>query len=250
MKEEKLECGWNISSWLSWRMVKLMGLGCRLSMAYKSLDTQKEIPHDEAALDELYNNIQDAVKNLPPENSNQDQDQDQRFFARFKDYVISNEDELMGALDYVRDCDIKEQESLQELGMWCFILAYLYNDCQAEVKKNGTNDQDDEATTTLLKIDEGITEKSYEALGYWSRKSEIKISAARIQGAMSKEIGDLSVKEAEKILEKFGGIVGYSALGYGQKKPLTDEIAQKLKLKDKRHVYNILKKIKAKLPND
>ncbi len=60
----------------------------------------------------------------------------------------------------------------------------------------------------------------------------------------------MSIKEAKKILEKIGGITGYDALGYGKKKPITDEIEKKLKLKDKRHVYNILNKIKADFQDD
>lgn len=94
-------------------------------------------------------------------------------------------------------------------------------------------------------IESLLANKSSEALGYWTAKLERKISAKNIQGAMSKELGEMSMKRTEEILEKYGGIDGYSSLKkYGQKKVVREEIGDKLKLKDHRQVYNILKKLR------
>ena len=76
------------------------------------------------------------------------------------------------------------------------------------------------------------------AAGYWSEKIK--------QGKNSAELGQWSMERAKKVLEKYGGIVGYEKLGYGKKTKVIEELADELKFDDVRQVYNILKKLRKK----
>jgi hypothetical protein len=62
-------------------------------------------------------------------------------------------------------------------------------------------------------------------------------------GANSQEIGRWSMDTALKILEKYGGYKGYKALPRGEKGPVVDEIAKAIRAKDRRNIYNIIRKI-------
>lgn len=231
---------WNRIGSYNIRITKLIGLGTRLSLCEKSLINYDDPPSELNAFTASLENLT-KVTTLMEKQNNKDYDPDKIF----KEVGINHEVELIDALDYILNCDIREEESLSELGIWCFLLAHFY--CEfIEKIQNNKDGQYDEEFTVFCSLDREISEKSYEAIGYWSAKAEPKISAARNQGAMSKEIGELSIKEAEKILDKIGGIEGYIGLVHGQKKYFRDEIEKKLHLKDGRHVYNILKSIKNK----
>ena len=65
-------------------------------------------------------------------------------------------------------------------------------------------------------------------------------------GAASTIAGQWTVKAAEKILDTCGGIAGYDALPYGDKKAIRTKIESAIKDPDGRNVYNILKKIRNK----
>ena len=65
-------------------------------------------------------------------------------------------------------------------------------------------------------------------------------------GAASTIAGQWTVKAAEKILDTCGGIAGYDALPYGNKKAIRTKIESAIKDPDGRNVYNILKKIRNK----
>ena len=65
-------------------------------------------------------------------------------------------------------------------------------------------------------------------------------------GAASAIAGGWSIKAAEQILNTCGGIAGYDALPYGDKKTIRTKIENAIKDPDGRNVYNILKKIRNK----
>jgi hypothetical protein len=65
-------------------------------------------------------------------------------------------------------------------------------------------------------------------------------------GASSAIAGGWSIKAAEPILDTCGGIAGYDALPYGDKKAIRTKIENAIKDPDGRNVYNILKKIRNK----
>lgn len=65
-------------------------------------------------------------------------------------------------------------------------------------------------------------------------------------GAASAIAGGWTIKAAERILDTCGGIVGYYALPYGDKKAIRTKIEGAIKDPDGRNVYNILKKIRNK----
>ena len=152
--------------------------------------------------------------------------------------ISSFEDGLKYVLKAINETDIHEMECFGKLCLCCHVLALK---CVPKPQK--------EDVFKFFFCEEIVRCKASEAIGYWTAKLERQMAYAN-QGANSRELGDMSIKEAEKILEKFGGIVGYSALGYGKKKPITDEIEKKLKFKDKRQVYNILKQIKSDTQDD
>lgn len=76
------------------------------------------------------------------------------------------------------------------------------------------------------------------AAGYWTEKTKL--------GQNSRELGQWSIKRVKKALEKYGGIVGYEKLRYGEKSKVVEELAAVLKFEDVRQVYNILKKLRKK----
>lgn len=138
------------------------------------------------------------------------------------------------------------QPCLRELADACFLLADAFFEAIDWKPENMT-----ERLMELFIIHADIlTCFSCEALGAYRIVVSKKRKYKRIQGANSKEVGDLSKNEAKKILEKYGGIQGYGSLGYGQKKPVKDEIQSKLKFKDDRQVFNILKELKDEIQNN
>lgn len=153
--------------------------------------------------------------------------------------ISSFEGGLKYVLKAINETDIHKKECFGKLCLCCHVLALK---CIPKPQKKDL--------LQFFLYEEIIRCKASEAIGYWTAQLEKRIAYASNQGANSKELGDMSIKEAKKILEKIGGITSYDALGYGKKKPITDEIEKKLKLKDKRHVYNILKKIKADTQDD
>ena len=153
--------------------------------------------------------------------------------------INSFEEGIKYVLKAINETDIHNQQCFEALSLACYVLGLK---CFPEPHKEGLS--------KFFLCEEILRCKASEAIGYWTAKLERQIAYANNQGANSRELGDMSIKEAKKILEKIGGITGYDALGYGKKKPITDEIEKKLKLKDKRHVYNILNKIKADFQDD
>lgn len=162
--------------------------------------------------------------------------------ATYRDLVIDNLQDSFGFVqETIEKCKITERECLEPLMFCCFNLSNQY------LAKKKKQNKDEEKFTELADI---LRSKSCEAIGYWNKILEKKISTKDIQGALSKEIGVASTNETEKILKEIGGIDGYNALGYGQKKPVVDKIAKKLKLKDNRQVYNILNKLRSTKQKD
>ena len=157
---------------------------------------------------------------------------------------MTNEDDQQNVPDF--DYDIHKPGSLQDLGFTCFVLSLWYSLLydEAKVKKDGMDDKEDEAITVLFMVDDEISRRSREAIGYWSARSERKISFARNQGANSHQVGQWNADRAVKILQKYGGIDGYDSLKRGEKKKVIDEIEKAVKAKDVRNIYNILNKIR------
>ena len=232
------------------RMESLIELGCRLIMSAKALGEYGDMPLDENARDVLC-----ALKNETATNDYQrinqehfdqwnNQERIDLFTRNRKNLKMASEDEQQNlAFDY----DIHKSSSLQDLSFMCFVLslwyALLYD--AIKVKKDGMADKDDdEAITVLFMVDDKISKRSHEAIGYWSAKSERKISYARNQGALSRQVGEWSADRAVKILQKHGGIEGYDRLKRGEKKKIIDEIEKAVKAKDVRNIYNILNKIR------
>jgi len=141
----------------------------------------------------------------------------------------------------LEEIKINDRNSLKALNEYCWILAVF---CLSElIGSKFKMDALNLANYSVTHID--LVKISSEVIGYWTHILERKKSAIMLQGANSKEIGDASLEKAKTILAEFGGISSYSSLRYGQKKPITNKIMEELRLKDIRHVYNIIKKIKS-----
>jgi antirestriction protein len=100
---------------------------------------------------------------------------------------------------------------------------------------------------TLIGIHEQehkITEKLHE---YEAQAQKRKQAYKEGPGAASAIAGGWTIEAAEQILNTCGGIAGYDALPYGDKKAIRTKIEKVIKDPDGRNVYNILKKIRSKL---
>ncbi len=232
-------------------MQRLVELGCRLIMSAKAFGENSDMPLDENAMDVLR-----ALKTETTANDYQFKHQEHfdRFtnreridlFTRNRKIIheITNKDEQQNVPDF--DYDIHKPGSLQDLGFTCFVLSLWYSLLydEAKVKKDGMDDKDDEAITALFVVDDEISRRSRETIGYWSARSERKISYARNQGANSHQAGQWNVDKATDILKKYGGIDGYDRLKRGEKKKIIDEIEKAVKAKDVRNIYKIFNKIR------
>lgn len=81
-------------------------------------------------------------------------------------------------------------------------------------------------------------------MGYQVSKHRRKVTYEEGPGTMSRELGETTIQRSIEVLAKYGGIDGYRNLPRGKKDEVRNAIEKKLNLKDPRHVYNILKKIK------
>jgi hypothetical protein len=80
----------------------------------------------------------------------------------------------------------------------------------------------------------------------WAQKKDQYINGP---GETSRSAGQWTLNEVVKVLEKYGGITGYKALPRGKKKPVRDEIEERIKAKDPRNVHILLNKLKSKKEN-
>ena len=92
-------------------------------------------------------------------------------------------------------------------------------------------------------IDE-IQHRYYYSLGCYDTWYGRKIIYEDGPGTMSRELGETTIQRSIEVLAKYGGIDGYENLPRGKKHEVRNAIKEKLNLKDPRHVYNILNKIK------
>ena len=105
----------------------------------------------------------------------------------------------------------------------------------------------DQIDFDLLMEIEGICQeiykKTYMLVGVHNKAIATEAVYINGPGPRSRAVGQWALDDAYKVLEKYGGIKGYKSLPYGEKKPIRDEIERKLKSKDPRNIYNILKKL-------
>lgn len=105
----------------------------------------------------------------------------------------------------------------------------------------------DQIDFDLLMEIEGICQEIYKKtfmlVGIHNNTVAMQAQHINGPGQRSRDAGRWALDDACKVLEKYGGIQGYKSLPYGKKKPIRDEIERKLKSKDPRNIYNILKKL-------
>ena len=99
---------------------------------------------------------------------------------------------------------------------------------------------------TLIGIHEQEHKITAKLREYEAKAQKRKKAYVEGPGAASTIAGQWTVKAAEKILDTCGGIAGYDALPYGDKKAIRTKIESAIKDPDGRNVYNILKKIRNK----
>lgn len=147
------------------------------------------------------------------------------------------------------DYNTEKQKCLRNFADACFLIALLY------LPYCYVDESDIELLIGLEYLDNTISKKSNEAIGYWTLKVNKTMSYVNSQGKNSLETGQETTKAAKDVLEKYGGIEGYYKLRRGEKKEVREEIAEAIiQLKPKadrskesdveRNVYNILNKIK------
>ncbi|KQC08178.1 MAG: hypothetical protein APR62_05205 [Smithella sp. SDB] len=137
------------------------------------------------------------------------------------------------------DYDIEEQKSLRNFADACFLIALLYLPYCYE------NDGNIESLRGLEYLDNTISKKSNEAIGYWTLKVNKAMSYVNSQGQNSIEIGQCNIGIAKDVLKKYGGVEAYDALSRGKgKKEIREAIEKAIKAKDEKSVYNILNKIR------
>lgn len=182
MAKQKNQDGlnWNKPSMLKKRMECLIELGCRLIMSAKALGQYDNMPLDQDARNMLCTlkteNTTNDHQSKHQEHFDQwtNQERIDLFTRNRKVLNMANENDQQ---NIAFDFDIHKSESLQDLGFTCFILssqyALLYD--KIKVKKDGMADKDDnEAITVLFMVDDEISRRSREAIGYWTAKLEHK----------------------------------------------------------------------------
>ena len=136
------------------------------------------------------------------------------------------------------DYDINNPTCLRNLAEFCFLIAMWY-----AVYFYG--DEDD---MELLKVfgffDTTISQKSHEAIGYWTPKLNKVMSYVNSQGKNSIEVGQCTMDMAKDVLKEYGGIKGYDNLPRGKKGKVIDKIEEAARFEDVRQVFNILKKLR------
>jgi len=154
-------------------------------------------------------------------------------------------------LDVSSDYNIEKQKCLRNFADACFLIALLYFPYCYE------NDGNIESLRGLEYLDNTISKKANQAIGYWALKVNKTIAYVNSQGKMSQGEGQNRINAAKNILKKYGGIKGYYKLRRGEGKgQIREEIAEAfIQLKPKadrskefidveRDVYIILKKLR------
>jgi len=160
-------------------------------------------------------------------------------FARNRELIRSDEIGGIQNVSYVpSDYGISKTKCLLNLAEFCFDIAMFY-------AAYYYGDEDD---IELLKVidffDTTISQKSHEAIGYWTPKLKKVMSYVNSQGQNSLEVGQWTMNTAKDVLRQYGGIKGYDNLPRGKKGKVIDEIEEAAKFKDGRQVFNILKKLR------
>jgi hypothetical protein len=214
LKKQKNQDGlnWNRPSMLEKRMECLIELGCRLIMSAKALGKYSDMPLDQDARDMLCTLKTETTTNdyqsKHQEHFDQwtNQERIDLFTRNRKVLNMANEDDKQ---NIASDFDIHKPGSLQNLGFVCFTLSLWYSLLYDEikVKKDGMADKDDnEEITFLFMLDDDISRRSREAIGYWTARLEpmkinrVKRTKRKTWGGLTKE----QIKDRDqKIINKF-----------------------------------------------
>jgi hypothetical protein len=236
------------------RLDNIIQLGCKLIM-YDHAYHKNTPPTDEEVRNEILSvikklNHKKRKSKIKPFAEWTEQDQIAQF-TRNRELIRSGEIGGTQNVSYVpADYDVSNPKCLWNLADMCFFIAMLYSGYYY-------GDEDDIELLQVLEIsDTTISEKSHDAIGYWTPKLKKGMSYVNSQGQNSLEIGQYTINIVKDILKKYGGIKGYDKLPRGKgKKTIREEIekaiiqskskADKSKESDVvRNVYKVLKKIR------
>jgi hypothetical protein len=196
------------------RLDNIIQLGCKLLMhdnAYhkKPLLTDEEVRRKILSIINKSTNKKRKSK-IKPYSEWTEQDQIAQF-TRNRELIRSGEIGGIQDVSYVpSDYDISNPKCLWNLADMCFFIAMLYSGYYY-------GDEDDIELLQVLEIsDTTISEKSHDAIGYWTPKLKNKMSYVNSQGQNSLEVGEYTINIVKDILKKYGGIKGYDKLSTRQ----------------------------------
>lgn len=220
------------------RVDNLITLGCKLLMfdaAYrkKTTPTDKDVARlIKSVIDKL-----PVKKRKPKIKPFADWTEQERIalFTRNSELIRSGEIGRIQDAPYDHsDYDISKQKCLRNFAELCFLIAILYAGYYYR------EENDAELLQSLDIFYTTISQKSHEAIGYWTPE----LSYVYSQGQHSREAGGWTIKIAKDILEKHGGIKGYCKLLRGEKGKVIREIEKAAKFNNERQVFKILNKLK------
>ena len=224
------------------RLDNIIQLGCKLLM-YDNAYRKKPPPTDEEVRCMILSVINKPTKinrksKIKPFAERTEQERIAEFTRNRELIRIGEIGVMKDVSDDFSDYDISKQKCLRNFAEFCFVIAMYY-------AAYYYGDEDDrELLKVLYFFDTTISNKSHEAIGYWTPKLKKGMSYVNSQGQNSLEIGQLTMNIAKNVLREHGGIKGYENLPRGSKGKVRDAIEEAAKFKDERQVFNILKKLR------
>jgi len=220
------------------RIDNLIKLGIKAILCAKAYH-KKNMPGDKdvmCIIDKLNTEKNHNYKNIEKFDTWTEQERID-LFARNREIIRGklNENKIN---DVSFDFDITNPECLQDLGFACCFFSLWYTLFYDGIVN------DTEALNILFALDNEISKRAYEAIGYWNAMSKKTMPYVKTQGKNSREIGQGNISRAKKVLKQCGGIKGYDKLVRGEKGKVIKEIEKAIIAKDERNVYNILNKIR------
>ncbi|HQP25885.1 MAG TPA: hypothetical protein PLP16_12005 [Smithellaceae bacterium] len=155
---------WNSNLFIKKRSDRIFVLGIRSYLLEKAINEYQAAPQNE----DVINTIRKII--IPELQATDTQDVDRDFTKWFRKY-FKDENEFGAELRiFLYKSKISERKTLGDISLWCVIISIMYELFYEDCSKNAGKVSIDLAMNALNLLDDRISRKAHETVGYWTAK--------------------------------------------------------------------------------